>query len=210
MGSRNNKLLGLLHETKGSTMLFFILFFLPLFVLLLVVLFRTGNIGSLADDTYQEAVNEATRAAAMRVDPLSNAKGNRRIAYNYAKDSFTGLLASALPIGGESPIRSIKYWLVVYNGDNPYGDYETYKVLPYYYCTNQSGALYEDTSAAPMGALTVKVTEQGIRSAADPTKGKKVTLKRPGVLAVIAVEMENLDKDTTDTVYRWSYHVIDE
>lgn len=90
----------------------------PLLLLLLLILFRTGNISSMADDVFQASINEATRAAAMRVEPISNAKGDRRISYNFAKETFLDELERTLIISSDSPIKSVKYWLVVYNGDN--------------------------------------------------------------------------------------------
>lgn len=207
----------LIKDTQGFAITMFLLMLIPLSLVLIISLSEIANTSRIADKTVNYAVANAVKSAAMMVDPESQAQGNPHIAYERAYEEFIKNVKYSLMLdenGNATPNSSIdgtvKYWVLIYNGDDMYEGYtENYKVSSYAYYTSEGG-----TFANPLSEInntitgmpkTIYVNNSGLT---DAEEGKKVILNEPGVIAVIQTEGKSIAMNKSETITRWAYGKI--
>lgn len=207
----------LIKDTKGVAITAFLLLLIPLSLLFTISLNETARFSRVADKTLNYAVIDAVKSAAMMVDPESQAQGNPHIAYERAYDEFINSLFYNLSLNsyGEgntgsslSSAEGIKFWMLVYNGDDVYHGYtENFKVASYALYTNASGSLTEYITDTIVGfPRTLYVGEDGITENSE--NNKRVVLNEPGVLAVVQAKGRTVLAEKEETVTRWAYGKI--
>ena len=139
-------------DTLGGALTVVFLVLLPIFVFGIISNIEIDYLNSITEETLERALIEATKASAAMVDPKSNSQADPRIAYNKARTEFIEILHTNLGLKDQLTIvkNDVKYWLIVYNGDTKYGDFDDYRVAPYYYCTNESGTFFEEVGTVEL------------------------------------------------------------
>lgn len=172
------------------------------------------NINTAADDTLQKAVTESTKNAAMMVDKGSQAKGDPHIAYENSINEFNNDLKyelgldSSLNGNQDTSIKSLKYWVIIYNGDNKYNGYDSNnKVESYAYYTFDNGEnvyISNDITGFPK---TLYITDNGIMDSPG-ANSIKITVNNPGVIAVVQANVNPVLTNSTNAVTRWAFAKI--
>lgn len=201
-----------IRNTQGFAITLFLLILIPLCLAFIISSTEIANINRMANKTVNYAVTNAVKSAAMMVDPESQAHGKPHIAYTRAFDEFIKNIKYSLMLDdngrglSNSPVNdTVKYWLIIYNGDSEFKGYnDEYKVASYAYFTSEGGTfsspyieIRDDITGFP---FTKFVTDNGLSD----VNGKKVTLDMPGVIAVIQVAAEPIILDKPEIITRWA------
>ena len=119
----------MIKSEQGMVAGVFFLLFIPLLVL--GMLYTTDHAETVFhyDIDIQQAVTDATRAAAFTVDPLSQANANPMIVPDEAYLIFKKVLAQNLnldevtlkPKSGSALTKEPEYYFIVFNGENEFG-----------------------------------------------------------------------------------------
>lgn len=207
----------LIKDTNGFAITMFLLMLIPLSLVLIISLSEIANTSRVADKTVNYAVANAVKSAAMMVDPESQAQGNPHIAYERAYEEFIKNIRYSLmldengnAIANSSINGTVKYWVLIYNGDDMYKGYtEDYKVASYAYYTSEGGSfispLSEINDTITDMPKTIYVNNNGLT---DIEEGKKVILNEPGIIAVIQAEGKPIVVNKNETITRWAYGKI--
>lgn len=200
LGGLANMLNDFLHKEKGSTVLF-ILLLLPVIFYMMLIGIEHGKAVHSLDAQFQYTCNEATRAASLQVDPLSQAYNNPMINSERAHLAFRKMLALNLklnestlaPLDG-SEIRNISYSLIVVNGVNTYGLVESIRY-------DFNGILTSEENTFNIND-TIGITEEGDINIG--TAFRDVILDRPGCIAVVKADIKSYFGDEDIEAVRWS------
>ncbi len=206
------------NDEKGFVFTVIFLLLLPLLVFLMISSAEITRTERTTNKTLQQALSNAVKDAAHMVDEKSQAMGEPRIDYERAYNRFIESLSYNLNllllndnIGGvpviEGPsdvssiVGDIKYWLLIYNGDDKYKGYKDGKVASYAYFTNEGG-YNEDINNSIIGfPKYLDISKDGFVNESDIS----ITLKSPSVVAVITTNINSVvsDKDGKE-VTRWA------
>lgn len=218
---RDHMLKKLLDDEKGAVISVFLLVLIPMFIIGVIGLTENTNIMRSSDSTLQNAVTVASRHSAMMIDSDSQAKGDPLIDHKKAYNNLVNELNYIL--GLDSGLRatvdpsSVKWWMLVYNGDNTYKSMEfssagdsmhevdkaySENVMPYaFYASDGSEVVTETITGFP---YTLYVSNEGILDS-ETRDSVKVTLKEPGVLLVVNANINSLMVDNPENATRWAY-----
>lgn len=196
-----------LRDERGAAVLMIALILIPL--LLAVMVGAVGMVSAVtsADVDLQEAVAFAAKAAAMTVSPASQAAGTPRIRAADAHLAFREILAENLGLDsstmsglqGSFYAKPVKYWLVVYNGDDTYASDGAVGARLYYF----DGSAVSETGLAYWGfPVTFAVSSTGITLGAGGTY--TVQLDTPGVVALVEAEAKKIAGDVPAKAQRWA------
>jgi hypothetical protein len=155
----------------------------------------------------QEAAAFAAKAAAATVEPSSQAAGNPRILSAAAHDSFRRVLAGNLGLdaatmaglSGSFWSGPVKYWLVVYNGDDAYAPAGALRARLYRF---DGSAVTESDLAGSGFPARFAVGPSGIT--VGPGGTYAVELSSPGVVALVEGEIKRAAGDVPMRAQRWA------
>ena len=215
---------GLLIEFKkmsgnesGFAFTVMFLLLIPVLVFLMISSTEIARTERATNETLQQALSNAVKDAAHMVDEESQAMGEPKIDYEKAYNRFVESLSynllllnndydGSLNIEGPSDVSSItgnlKYWLLIYNGDDKYKGYKDGKVVSYAYFTNENDyyefIIDESETGFPK---QLYVTQDGFSD----ESGISITLKSPSVIAVITTNINPVVSDKEGKkVTRWA------
>ena len=178
-------------KSEGGYVTVAFLIILPLIMMFLIVsLDHTRSVFG-TDLDMQQALNDACRSSAMMVYPLSQAYNDPMIDPEKAHMAFRAIMASNLKLNDDltpdenSPITDLEYTLIIVNGPNDYN-------LPrrwVYSNSDQEGVGFDST-------LPYVFTDSEL--------GVKVSLNRPGCIAVANANLKPIIGKQESTGVRWS------
>ena len=181
------------RDERGAIWTSFLLLMIPFLMVGIILTVEHPRMVHGSDVDLGQAVSEAARAAAMRVDAASQANGTPRIDPDAAHDTFRNILARQLeldgatlaPLPGSMMRQAPSYVLLVYNGDDLY----TSRYVAKYVCVNGApdGGDYNDP-AYPSYEGATSFSQGFSISKTDVTAGSggiSVVLKTPGCIAVV-------------------------
>lgn len=205
MKSRN-----LISDSRGAAFTVFVLFLLiPLSILMIVSSAEISQSINVSDETLQKAVTSAAKGSAMMVCPKSQAVGEPLIAHSKAHEEFLNLLTLNLGLtsegeyvrhtGAESPLY---YWFLVYNGETEQEGQEGYEIKPMAIYTNRvPGGYFEAFDSISTNSFGI--TDNGFAEHADDSN-IRVTLDRPGVIAIVQANIGPIFKNEGKSATRWA------
>lgn len=209
---KNLKIANLWYSEKGAVLTVVVLILIPLLLATFIFIPELKRTYFASDNKLQNAVSLATKDAANMVDPESQAQGNPHIAYEKARNQLIDKLQYNLALNTDmsgknvSIFKSLKYWVLIYNGDTQYKGYdENNKVVSYAFYTNQNGAEESVIDNSITGfTQTLYISDTGI-SDTQTVNSVLVTLTEPGVLTVVQGETKQIFTKETKLTTRWAY-----
>ncbi|RJX22182.1 MAG: hypothetical protein C4575_01910 [Desulforudis sp.] len=193
------------RNEQGSVGTVLLLILIPLVLIGIVLTTEHPRLVHGSDIDLQQAVVDATRAAAMCVNEASQAHGTPRINPDRAHEVFRRILASNLqlheitlePLTHSGVREAPSYVLVVYNGD----DLFTPGAKAYYLSDSFSQELL------PFDGLpkTFSVNSDGITYESD---GRAVTFNEPGCIAFVKSPLKPAISNRTPDANRWAAATI--
>lgn len=212
---KKRKMANLWNDEKGAALTVAVLLLIPLLIATFVFQTELKRTYLASDKKLQNAVSMATKDATNIVDPESQAQGDPHVAYENAMNQFKAKLQYNLALntdmGGKevSFFKTLKYWVLIYNGDTKYNGYDANnKVVSYAFYTNQN-SIEESTIDNSITGFpkTLYVNDNGI-SDTPSQNSVPVTLTAPGILTVVQGNTNQIFSKNTRPTTRWAYAMI--
>ena len=172
----------LLINEDGAAIVIIFLILLPLLLITNVYYNENERLSTGSNVTLKNNVALAAKAAAQSVDSISQANGKPMINPAKAHENFKRMLMKILrldsnmdPISGSPISDRVDYYLLVCNGENPFGLAEG---IIYKY---ENGSIQTFTTLAACRRIHVN------NNFSVNSDGKNVTLDAPGVIATVKV-----------------------
>lgn len=198
---------GLLRDERGFAAAVALLIVVPLLLAVLAAAVGAVHSVSVSDVDLQEAVACAAKAAAMSVEPASQAAGTPRVATALAHSAFRSELARNMgldpatlaPLPGSFYARAPRYWLVVYNGYEDYSPRGAYGARLFYF---DGSAVSEQALPASGFPASFAISPSGVSPGSGGTYA--VTLESPGAVALVEAEAKKIVGDVPVKAQRWA------
>lgn len=188
----------ILKSQRGNFVTVSFLILLPLLLMFCIQSLEHSRLVYGSDLDLQQAVNDATRSAAMSVDPLSQAYNDPMINPDQAHMVFKHVLAQNLGLGedltptDQSGIESIQYVFFVVNGSNNYSLPEGVK----YSSIDPLGSSFNETLPGEFTVLSGDIIE-------GEGEGIRTSLNKPGCIGMVIADLKPMYKAESQGA-RWA------
>ncbi|MGB9886802.1 MAG: hypothetical protein ACPLRW_07390 [Moorellales bacterium] len=196
-----------LKGERGAAALVIALILIPLLIAVMAGSVSMVCSVTSSDIDLQEAAAFAAKAAATMVGPGSQAAGAPRIRAADAHQAFRRVLADNLGLdpstmsglSGSFFAGAVRYWLVVYNGDDQFASEGAVGARLYWFdgsAVTETGLSYSGFPAAfAVGPAGITQGAGGVYS---------VELDSPGVVALVEADVKRVAGDVPMRVQRWA------
>ena len=207
-------ILNKIKNESGATTTFMFLVLVPLFFLMIIALIDMTDSVTTSDIDVQGALSFSAKMAASAIDPESQAENKPRIDPEKANQAFQKSLMQNLGVppeylgvsdsdfvGTENRYEYVKYWLIIYNGDDSY----TGSPCKLYIWDNSGSVpISSDLPCNDLaGGTTFSISSTGINIGSYGDYNVKLK-DTPGVIALVEVKAINIVGNEPMVIQRWS------